>query len=66
MEPIMKSSKLFITGCDASTRWMLPWFKENFYKHNPNAELQIYDFDVDFNHTEGWFKNQQQWFMQVS
>jgi hypothetical protein len=52
----MKSSKVFITGCDTSTRWMLPWFKENFYKYNPNSELQIYDFDVDFSHTQGWFK----------
>lgn len=41
----MKLSKLFITGCDSKTSWMLPWFKENFFKHNPDSELKVYNFD---------------------
>lgn len=40
-----KYSNLFITGCDKNTRWMLPWFEENFYKHNPDANLYVFDFD---------------------
>jgi len=44
--------QLFITGCDKNTRWMLPWFKENFYKHNPHANLHIFDFDKG----NGWFQ----------
>lgn len=62
-----KSSNLFITGCDHNTQWQLPWFVENFKKHNPNAELLIFDFgmiDAPFSnitkkHTgqdKGWFK----------
>lgn len=64
----MKSSKLFITGCDSTTEWMLPWFYKNFMKHNPNAELIIYDFGMEAHHfpqltkslradrNHGWFK----------
>lgn len=51
-----KLSELFITGCDKNTRWMLPWFEDNFYKHNPNAKLHVYDFDKEFNNEKGWFK----------
>lgn len=64
----MKLSKLFITGCDSNTEWMLPWFVENFKKHNPDANLVIYDFGMEVsyypelrkslrgNYSEGWFK----------
>ena len=64
----MKSSKMFITGCDSKTEWMLPWFVENFKKHNPNAELTIFDFGMESglfpelrkslrgNQDKGWFK----------
>lgn len=64
----MKLSKLFITGCDCNTEWMLPWFVENFKKHNPDAELVIYDFgmfgalypelrkSLRGNQDHGWFK----------
>lgn len=52
----MKSSNLFITGCNKSHAWMLPWFKENFYKHNPDAELMVFDFDTLFTDLQGWFK----------
>jgi len=40
-------SKLFITGCDSNTEWQLPWFVRNFRKHNPDAELLIYDFGME-------------------
>lgn len=49
-------SKVFITGCDSKTRWMLPWWKENFYKHNPDAHVHVYDFDKAFVGDKGWFK----------
>jgi len=26
----------FLTGCDKSTEWMLPWFIKNYKKHNDN------------------------------
>lgn len=52
----MKLSNLFITGCDRNTRWMLPWFQENFYDHNPAAELVVYDFDTFRTDLAGWFK----------
>jgi len=60
--------KLFITGCDNNTEWMLPWFVENFRKHNPDANLVIYDFGMEGSHypelrkslrgnqDRGWFK----------
>lgn len=56
MDKTMKSSNLFITGCNKSHAWMLPWFKENFYKHNPDAELIVFDFDTLFTDLQGWFK----------
>ena len=49
---VTKLSKLFITGCDKKTRWMLPWFKDNLYRHNPDAILHVFDFDKMGN---GWF-----------
>ncbi len=52
----MISSKLFITGCDSSTRWMLPWFEANFKKHNPKAHLHVFNFDNEFTENERWFK----------
>ena len=59
---------MFITGCDSNTEWMLPWFVENFKKHNPDAELTIFDFgmkgslypelrkSMSGNQDRGWFK----------
>jgi len=52
----MSSSNLFITGCDSNSMWQLEWFKEHFYKFNPNAELFVYDFDNFANDLSGWFK----------
>jgi len=62
-----KLSNLFITGCDANRQWQLPWFVDNFKKHNPKAELLIYDFGMKENsfsnisvkhlsQDKGWFK----------
>lgn len=48
--------EIFITGCDSKTRWMLPWFEQNFYKHNPNCNLHVYDFDKHFTNDSHWFK----------
>ena len=64
---VTKSSNLFITGCDTNTQWQLPWFVDNFKKHNPNAELLIFDFGMKnnpfpnmskkhFSQDKGWFK----------
>ena len=50
------SKKLFITGCDKTTRWMLPWFTQNFKIYNPDSELKVYDFDMFAPQLDGWFK----------
>lgn len=41
-----KQDKLFITGCDDSQSWMLPWFIENYRKHN-DTPICFCDFGVD-------------------
>ena len=41
----MKYSKLFITGCDKSTEWMLPWFIRNLTKHT-KLPLMVFDFGM--------------------
>lgn len=62
-----KLSKMFITGCDASTEWMLPWFISNLSKHNPTIPLMIMDFGMQTSlyadirksvkgSENGWFK----------
>lgn len=60
--------RLFITGCDKTTEWQLPWFIRNFTEHNPNVPLAIFDFGMSYrmsslvnaipHKTEdrGWFK----------
>lgn len=37
--------KAFLTGCDSNTEWMLPWFLENYHKHN-NLPLILADFGM--------------------
>lgn len=63
----MKYSKLFITGCDENTEWMLPWFVDNFRMHN-KTDLIIFDFGMSKeakrvygphplkSTSKGWFK----------
>jgi hypothetical protein len=41
-----KHDKLFMTGCDQSQVWMLPWFIENYRKHN-DTPICFCDFGVD-------------------
>ena len=40
-----KFDKCFITGCDINTEWQLPWFLENYYKHNRDP-LLVADFGM--------------------
>lgn len=46
----MSNTKLFdrafLTGCDHTQEWMLPWFFENYKKHN-TAPLIFADFGVN-------------------
>ena len=53
----MKSSKpIFITGCDNSQKWMLPWLEKNFEKYHGDTDLYILDFEMMFPELPGWFK----------
>ena len=36
---------LFLTGCDEKTEWQLPWFLENYFKHN-NTPIAIGNFGM--------------------
>jgi hypothetical protein len=45
MVKVMNYSKLFITGCDKNTEWMLPFFIPRFTKHN-SAPLMVFDFGM--------------------
>lgn len=68
-----KYNKVFLTGCDKNTEWMLPWFVENYKKHNDtplifanfgcSEEMQNYVFEQF--HAILNFKNNelQGWFM---
>jgi hypothetical protein len=38
--------KVFITGCDSNNEWQLPWFFENYKKHN-DTPLVFADFGVE-------------------
>lgn len=38
-------NRTFITGCDEKTEWMLPWFLENYKKHN-DLPITFADFGV--------------------
>lgn len=44
--PANTFDRAFLTGCDKATEWMLPWFVENFRKHNPDAKLSLADFGM--------------------
>lgn len=43
--PSKKYNRAFLTGCDASTEWMLPWFISNYKKHH-QTPLIFADFGV--------------------
>lgn len=40
--------RLIITGCDEKTEWQLPWFLENYFKHN-RIPVAIADFGMSEN-----------------
>lgn len=42
----MKYDKAFLTGADNKTEWMLPWFFENYKKHN-DTPIVFANFGVD-------------------
>ena len=42
----MKYDTAFITGCDYTNEWMIPWFVENYKKHNA-APLIFANFGVN-------------------
>lgn len=39
------SRRCFLTGCDTNNEWLLPWFIENYYRHN-STPLVFGDFGV--------------------
>ena len=48
----MKSfNKIFLTGCDKNTQWMLPWFMVNFLTYN-KTPIIFADFGVTIDHEE--------------
>lgn len=63
----MKYSKLFITGCDKNTEWMLPFFIPRFTKY-VSMPLMVFDFGMSpevaqamdavklDSQDQGWFK----------
>jgi len=47
--------KIFITGCDKNTEWMLPWFIQKFRQHS-ELEIFLYDFGMSDEKLE-WAKS---------
>ncbi len=53
----MKYDKAFITGCDYTNEWMIPWFVENYKKHN-TAPLIFANFGVkNLDSIKGYFNS---------
>lgn len=67
----MNFDKAFLTGADSKTEWMLPWFFENYSKHNDTpivfADFGVKDIEAIRPHVsaiidltkiseQGWFK----------
>ena len=64
-----KFEKVFITGCDSKTEWMLPWFAKNYYTIGNSVPLvfanfgtkndykDLFDGVIDMTKTsqQGWF-----------
>ena len=48
--------KGFMTGCDQNTEWMLPWFIENYKKHN-DTPLTVMNFGMS-NQCLEWLETQ--------
>lgn len=63
-------NNIFVTGCDDTTAWQLPWFVHNFRTNNQGQHLVLADFGLSDtslyegfdgvimidDDTEGWFK----------
>ena len=52
--------KLFMTGCDKNTEWMLPWFLKNYKKHvqmPSSIPLCVMDFGLT-EKTKDWLQTQ--------
>ena len=69
-----KYKRAFLTGCDETTEWMLPWFVENYKKHNDTPIVfanfgisdDMYSFVEKNFHAVMKFKNNEElngWFM---
>lgn len=48
MKHIRSYDKVFLTGCDKTTEWMLLWFLKNFHEHNKKIPIIIGDFGLTF------------------
>ena len=48
MKHIRSYDKVFLTGCDNTTEWMLLWFLKNFHEHNKKIPIIIGDFGLTF------------------
>ncbi len=35
-----------VVGCDSAAEWMLPWWFQNFRKHNPDLPVAVADFGM--------------------
>ena len=45
MNNIKSYNKAFLIGCDKNVEWLLPWFIENYKKHN-STPLIFADFGI--------------------
>lgn len=41
-----KAEKAFLTGCDKNTEWMLPWWLDNYNRHNSGVDVYLADFGM--------------------
>jgi hypothetical protein len=48
MKHIRSYDKVFLTGCDKTTEWMLLWFLKNFHEHNKKIPIIIGDFGLNY------------------
>ena len=39
-------NRMFLTGCDEKTEWQLPWFLDNYWRHNKYIPIAIANFGM--------------------